>query len=80
MKTTTVTNARADLYNLIDRAAESGEPVTITGKSSNAMLISEDDWLAIQESSYLLSVPDMQKSIRKGLAADPDECAEELEW
>ncbi|MBD3376495.1 type II toxin-antitoxin system prevent-host-death family antitoxin [candidate division KSB1 bacterium] len=80
MKTIAVTKARANLYNLIDQASESGEPVTITGKRSNAVLVSEDDWRAIQETLHLLSVPGMRESIREGLATDPDQCSEELEW
>lgn len=80
MKTITVTKARASLYKLLDNASETHEPVTITGKRSNAVLISEDDWRAIEETLYLLSIPGMRESIRKGLKTPDDECSEELKW
>ena len=63
-----VTQARATLYQLLDDAAESHEPIQITGKRSNAVLVSEQDWRSIQETLYLLSIPGMRDSIRKGMA------------
>lgn len=65
----TASQARVALYRLIDEAADSHQPVQITGKRNNAVLLSEGDWRAIQETLYLLSVPGMRESIRKGLAA-----------
>jgi len=63
-----VTQARAKLYQLLDEAADSHEPIQITGKRSNAVLVSEDDWRSIQETLYLVSIPGMRESIRKGMA------------
>lgn len=63
-----VTQARARLYQLLDETAASHEPIQITGKRSNAVLVSEDDWRSIQETLYLISIPGMRDSIRKGLA------------
>ena len=80
MKTTNATNARKYLYRLIDETNLSHEPIQITGKRSNAVLISEDDWKSIQETLYLLSIPDMRKSIIKGLNTPVEECSEELNW
>jgi len=80
MKTITVTNARSNLYKLIDETSSEHEPIYITGKRSNAVLISGDDWRAIQETLYLLSIPGMRESIRKGMETPVDECSEELEW
>jgi antitoxin YefM len=80
MPTVTATEARAKLYRLIDQAASSHEPIVITGKRANAILISEDDWRAIQETLYLLSVPGMRESIREGLETPVEECAEDLDW
>ncbi len=74
-----VTDARSKLYRLIDEVASSHEPITITGKRANAILISEDDWRAIQETLYLLSIPGMGDSIRKGLKTPVEECSEELD-
>ena len=59
--------ARANLYRLIDEAAEHHTPVQIAGKRNNAVLIGEDDWRAIQETLHLISIPGMRESIRKGL-------------
>jgi prevent-host-death family protein len=80
MPTLTATQARSKLYRLIDDTAASHQPVTITGKRGNAVLISEEDWIAIQETLYLMSVPGMRKSIKEGLAASLRECEEDIEW
>ena len=80
MRTLTVTLARTKLYKLLDEAASSHEPIHITGKKSNAVLISEEDWRAIQESLYLLSIPGMRESIREGLKTPVDKCSKELKW
>jgi antitoxin YefM len=80
MKTITAGKARANLYRLIEETADSGEPVRITGKRSNAGLVSEKVWRAIQETMYLLSIPGMRESIRKGLATPVDDCAQEIKW
>jgi prevent-host-death family protein len=62
------TKARSRLYQLLDEAADSHEPIQITGKRSNAILVSEADWRSIQETLYLVSIPGMRDSIRKGMA------------
>ena len=80
MPTVTATEARSKLYRLIDQAASSHEPIVITGKRANAVLISEDDWRAVQETLYLLSIPGMRESIREGLETPIEECAEDLDW
>lgn len=80
MPTLTASEARTKLYRLIDEAAASHEPVLITGKRSNAVLISEDDWRSVQETLYLLSIPGMRESIREGMNTPVEECAKELDW
>ena len=80
MPIVTATEARSKLYRLIDQAASSHEPIVITGKRANAVLISEDDWRAVQETLYLLSIPGMRESIREGLETPIEECAEDLDW
>ena len=80
MPTLSVTEARAKLYRLIDQTSSSHEPILITGKRGNAVLISEDDWRSIQETIYLLNIPGMRESIRQGLATPLEECREELDW
>ena len=73
-------DARARLYRLIDETASSHEPVIITGKRNNAVLVSEEDWRSIQETLHLLSIPGMRESIIDGLKTPVEECARELEW
>lgn len=80
MTTITASEARASLYRLIDETATSHQPIVITGKRHNAVLVSADDWASIQETVYLLSIPGMRESIREGLSASVDECGQELDW
>lgn len=80
MPTLSATEARTKLYRLIDQTAISHEPIFITGKRGNAVLVSEDDWRSIQETIYLLNIPGMRESIRGGLAIPLEECSEELDW
>jgi prevent-host-death family protein len=80
MTTISVTEARSKLYKLIDATAEDSTPVLITGKRNNAVLVSEDDWRAIQETLYLVSIPGMRDSILAGMEEPVDACAEEPGW
>jgi len=79
MRTINVTKARADLYNLLLETSESHEPIQITGKKTNAVLLAEDDWRAIQETLYLSSIPGMRESIIEGLDTSIDK-TEGLDW
>ena len=80
MKTITATKARQNLYRLMDEVAVTSEPVQITGRRAGAVLLSETDWRAIQETLYLLSIPGMRASIQKGLKTPLSDCVEELNW
>ncbi|WP_022947338.1 type II toxin-antitoxin system Phd/YefM family antitoxin [Methylohalobius crimeensis] len=80
MTAITASKARANLYRLIDEAASSHQPLLISGKRNKAVLISEEDWEAIQETLFLLSIPGMRESIREGMETSTDECAEDLDW
>ena len=80
MTTIKATEARANLYKLLDQTADSHEPIQISGKRSNAILISEEDWRSIQETLYLLSIPGMRESVRKGLKTPVDKCSEKPGW
>jgi antitoxin YefM len=80
MKPINATEARAELYRLIDQANESHEPILITGKRGNAVLVAEEDWRAIEETLHLSSVPGLVEDIKRGLATPLDECSEELRW
>lgn len=80
MKTVTATEARAKLYRLLEETADSSEPIQITGRKGNAVLLSEDDWRSIQETLHLLSIPGMRESILAGGREPIEECSEALEW
>lgn len=80
MTAITASEARANLYRLIDEAASSHQPLLISGKRNKAVLVSEEDWEAIQETLFLLSVPGMRESIREGMETPVDECSADLDW
>jgi PHD/YefM family antitoxin component YafN of YafNO toxin-antitoxin module len=80
MTTLNVTEARANLYKLIDDTTVSHEPVVITGKRGNAVLLAEDDWNAINETLHLLSVPGTRESIVEVMQEIIDSAATELNW
>ena len=80
MTTLTATLARTKLYSLLDEVAHSHEPIQITGKRSNGVLISEDDWRAIQETLFLSAIPGMKDSIIKGMKVPVSKCSQELDW
>jgi len=80
MTTLTATEARAGLYRLIDQAAETHKPVMISGKRANAVLISEEDWSAIQETLYLMAIPGMRESIKDAMAEPLSKSKKVLKW
>ena len=80
MKSITTTDARKTLYKLINETADSHEPILISGKKANAVLISEEDWNAVNETLYLLSIQGMRESIIEGLQTPLEDCDESIEW
>jgi antitoxin YefM len=80
MTTMTATDARKNLYSLLDDVAESHEPIQIAGKRNSAVLVSEDDWRAVQETLYLTGIPGMRDSVRKGLETPVEACDTGLDW
>jgi prevent-host-death family protein len=80
MHTLSASEARANLYRLMDETAASHVPVMISGKRTNVVLIAEEDWSAIQETLYLLSVPGMRESIKAGMAEPLSKSAKALKW
>jgi len=75
-----VNEAQRQLQNLINTVSQSHQPVVIEGEGGNAVLLSESDWASIQETLYLLSIPGMRESIRKGLVTPIEDCDQELNW
>ena len=80
MITITATKARENLYKLLASTNSESEPIQITGKKGNAILIAEKDWKAIQETLYLLSIPKMRESIINGIKEPIENCSDELKW
>ncbi len=79
MKTVSATTARSDIYGLIDSTLSSHEPIQITGKRGNAILVGESDWRAIQETLYLTSIPGMRDSLLEGRAEPIESCSREID-
>lgn len=79
-KVITASQARSDIYNLIDETAQSHEPIIITGKRHNAVMISQEDWRAIEETLYLTAIPKMADSIVEAMNAPESEFSETVEW
>lgn len=80
MASMTASKARVTLYRLLDDVASSHQPILITGRRSNGILISEEDWRSIQETLYLTSIPGMRESIKKGLKTPVKKCSKKLDW
>ncbi len=76
----TASEARIGLYRLIDQVAETHKPVLISGKRANAVLISEEDWSAIQETLYLLAIPNMRESIKDAMSEPLSKSKKVLKW
>jgi antitoxin YefM len=80
MQTLTASEARSNLYRLIDETAHSHEPIVISGKRSSAVLLAAEDWSAIQETLYLLAVPGMRESTKAGMKEPLAKSAKALKW
>lgn len=79
-KVMSASEVRANIYNIMDEAAQSHEPVLITGKRNNVVMLSEEDWRAIEETLYLNSIPNMASSIQEAMKAPDNEFSEDVEW
>ncbi len=79
-KVMSVSQARKDIYNLMDETAQTHEPILITGKRNNVVMISQEDWNAIEETLYLNSIPNMAKSIQEAMNAPDSDFSETIEW
>ncbi len=80
MRRITASEVRANHLRLMDQAAASHQPITISGKRQDAVLLSAEDWQAIQETLYLRFVPGIRDSIKEGMAESPDTCTKALDW
>ena len=75
-----VSQARANIYSLMDETSQTHEPILITGKRNNVVMISQEDWNAIEETLYLNSIPGMTASIKESMNAPDNEFSEDIEW
>lgn len=83
MTAISVTNARKNIYQLISDVNANCQPITITNSNgNNAVLIGEEDWRAIEETLFLMTIPGMAESIVKGGSTPLEECLSEneVEW
>ncbi len=80
MSVLTASVARSNLYNLIDQTNESHEPVIISGKRNNAVLIAEEDWKSIQETLFLISIPGMKESIINAMKEPIENSIKKINW
>ena len=80
MSSINVTNARKNLYRLIEKINESHEPVHVIGKNGAVVMVAEDDWKAIEETLFLTSIPGMRESIIEGMQEPVDNCSDSLDW
>ena len=79
-KVMSVSEVRANIYNVMDETAQTHEPILITGKRNNVVMISQEDWNAIEETLYLNSIPNMTSSIKEAMEEDDSEFSENIEW
>ena len=80
MTAITATKARENIYQLIQDVNTNCTPITITNnRGKNAVLIGEEDWKAIEETLYLMSIPGMAESIIEGGNTDVSDCLDESE-
>ncbi len=80
LSTIPASQARANIYKLMDKTAQAHEPILITGKRNNVVMLSQEDWEAIQETLYLNSIPKLSNSIQKAMSDPDSEFSETVEW
>ena len=76
----TVSQARTNIYKIMDETAQTHQPIMITGKRNNVVMLSEEDWNAIEETLYLNSIPEMASSIKDAMRAPDSDFSENIEW
>lgn len=76
----TISEAQANLADLVDNVAEIRQPILITGERANAVLVSEADWQGMIETLYLLGIPGMRESLFEAMATPLEEFSNSVEW
>ncbi len=80
MSSINITNARKDLFRIVESVNQTHEPIEITGKNGNAVLVGEEDWRSITETLYLTSIPGMRESIIEGMKEPIAEMSDNPDW
>lgn len=82
MTTTNITNFRKNAFNYVEQTIRYNEPLNISTKEGNAVLLSEEDYSGIMETLYLVSMPGMREKIMEGMNAPLEDCVDEaaVEW
>ncbi len=80
MSSINITNARKNLYRIVESVNLTHEPIEITGKNANAVLVGEEDWRSITETLFLTTIPGMRESIIMGMNEPISEMSENLDW
>lgn len=82
METLSISEARANLFKLVERVTQSHQPVHIHGRHNKAVLLSEEDFNSMQETLYLMRVPGLYEDLKEGLKISLEECTpdSELKW
>ena len=79
MTNTNITNFRKDIYNLLEQAIKYNEPINISTKNGNAVVLSEEDYNSIMETLYVMSIPGLKDEIIKRANDDSEEYVDESE-
>lgn len=80
MEYISVSDARKNLYKLVDEVAENHEPTVIKGKRNSAVLISNEDWEDIQETLFVAQNKELSESLLKGMHEPFEKCSTKLDW
>lgn len=80
MRTIPITQARQNLYKVLDETIMNSEPIEILGKRGNGILLSKEDWNSIQETLFLLSITGMREKLIEGRNTPIEDCTEDIGW
>ena len=79
MTNTNITNFRKDIYNLLEQTIKYNEPINISTKNGNAVVLSEEDYNSLMETLYIMSVPNLKNEIVKRANDSEEEYVDESE-
>ena len=80
MKIYTTSQARTNLFGILEYTAQSHDPVYVVGKHNKAVILAEEDYRAIIETLYISSIPGLKESILKSRDEPLESCTEDIDW